>query len=366
LSAATIVIALLSLAAPAAAEWKVASEDGSSFIKLGFLAQGQIEWADNSADTEYVSQNIYMRRFRIMAGGQIGDKITFFFETDQPNMGKCDPVTGRKIQGSMFMQDVIMTYKVSDMLLIDGGMLLIPASHNSTQGAVSLLPIDYGPYSFLGSAPTQSVVGRDYGVQARGYLLNNKIEYRVGVFQGARDLDTPDTNADAPFRYAGRVVLNLGEDAETGFFYAGTYFGKKKIFSLGASADLQDSYQSYGGDLFIDQPVGAGAVTLQANYMYYDGQDAFPDLEAQNDWLVELGLYNGSSKLGFYSQVAMQDFVQEKFQDEDRYQAGLVYWGMNHNFNIKAGYTVIHRDHTEFAPHSYRDMYVIQSQVMMY
>ena len=64
-------------------------------------------------------------------------------------------------------------YKFRDEFQIDGGMLLVPGSHNGSQGATTLLPVDYGPYSFLSSTITRSNVGRDYGIQARGRTRNS-------------------------------------------------------------------------------------------------------------------------------------------------------------------------------------------------
>ena len=160
-------------------------------IKLGILAQGQAEW-DDAADAKSTSQNLYLRRFRILFGGQITNKLSFFFETDSPNLGKYDPAAGKKVAGDVYIQDFFATYSFSDELKIDGGLILIPASHNSEQSAATLLPVDYGPYSFLGSAPTDSNMGRDYGVQARGYPLDKHLEYRLGVFDGQRDMDQGD------------------------------------------------------------------------------------------------------------------------------------------------------------------------------
>jgi hypothetical protein len=137
---------------------------------------------------------------------------------------------------------------------VEGGLMLTPNSHNSETSAAALLPIDYGPYSFLESTPTGSRVGRDYGVQLRGYLAKH-FEYRLGVYQGYRG-----ENSTEPFRYVGRVVFYLF-DPETGFFYTGTSLGTKKIVAIGLSADFQDTYQSYAfcqrrrGDLAGRLPV---------------------------------------------------------------------------------------------------------------
>ena len=364
---------LLVTARGANAQWKVSSEDGKSFIKLGFLFQGQVEFADNyTSPTRGIllkhqeAQNLYIRRFRILGGGNITDKLSFFFETDSPNLGKYDAATGKKVEGNVYMQDIFMTYSFREEFKIDAGMLLVPLSHNSGQSAATLLPVDYGPYSFLSSAPTQSRVGRDYGVMARGYIAQH-FEYRLGVFQGIKDIDAPDKRAAAPLRYMGRLVW-YPMDIDTGFFYAGTTHGAKKVLAIGISADVQNDYKAYGGDIYYDAPLGNGDVlTLQVDYIYYDGGKDFATLYAQNDWLCEIGYYSKTTKLGFFSQIGVQDFVKRKFGDENRYQVGLAYWGLGHRNNLKLGYTwIVKKQPGLHNDEVYRDMYTLQWQVFMF
>lgn len=387
---AVMVFACLGLFLPgeAAAQWKVSSDDGKSFIKLGFLFQGQVEFLDNTTPYPYkgtgggrvglhvnheVAQNIFIRRFRILGGGNIGDKLSFFFETDSPNLGKYNATNNHKIgsdrsaDGWMFLQDAFITYSVSDSLKVDAGMLLIPDSHNSCQGAISLLPVDYGPFSFTASTPTESRVGRDYGAEVRGYLFENHFEYRLGVFQGVRNVEPQDVYAAAPFRYVARFVFSPF-DAETGYFYTGTTHGAKKILGIGFSTDLQHTYRGYGADFFLDWPLESGNVfTVQVNYNYFDGDDTFAAVLPQNLWLAELGLYNKSSKLGFFSQVALRDFVQSENGDENRYQAGLAYWADGHRNNLKLAYTwVIRKFPGIHDDEVYYDQFVLQWQVFMF
>lgn len=361
-------------ASAARAQWKVAGPDENSFIKLGFLAQGRAQVEDGAVNTRDQNDNLYLRRFRILMGGKINDKISFFFETDTPDLGKYDPKTDMKNAGNIFLQDFYATYTFADEFMLDGGLILIPVSRNSEQSAAGLLAIDYGPYSFNASTPTQSRVGRDYGVQARGYLFEKRFEYRAGVYDGDRDLGKKNNEANSPFRYTGRLVYYFFEP-ETGFFYTGTTLGKKKILSLGGGMDAQDEYRAYSGDLFWDQPAGAGdAFTLQVNYIYYDGDVTFRTLHAQNDWLYEASYYFGAIKLAPFAQIATENFVQEKYPDESRYQGGLIYWGSGHNFNLKLGYTVIFRPHVSIRDsetgkqvhHYYADAYTLQCQVFMF
>ena len=363
-------VILAGSAVPARAQWQITSPDGKANLKLGLLVQGQAEWMEvpevgdpNDFD---LSRNIFIRRFRILGGGNVTEKLSFFFETDSPNLGKgitkvtVSPggtvdVENSKEAGDIYLQDLFVTYSLLDEFKIEGGLMLTPNSHNSETSAAALLPIDYGPYSFLASTPTLSRVGRDWGAQARGYLFKH-FEYRFGIYQGFRG-----ENSTAPFRYVGRVVAYVFEP-ETGFFYTGTSLGAKKILALGFSGDGQETYRSYGGDIFMDLPIPNGdGLTLQGDYIYYDGNDTFQQLPVQNTWLAEAGYYNKAARLGPFVQIGVQDFADPDLHDENRYQGGLAYWALGHRFNLKAGYTQIVRRH-ELT----RSQVVLQCQIFMF
>ena len=153
-------------------------------FKFGFLLQGQGDWTQNPRTTA-TSQNLFLRRARVLVGGQVAKNVTFFFETDSPNLGKV--VGGSKVTSGLIVQDAFVCWKLSDEFTLDGGLILTGIAHNSLQSAASLISIDYGPHSFLYSGPEQNVVGRDTGFQVRGYPAKKKLEYRVGVWQGNRD-----------------------------------------------------------------------------------------------------------------------------------------------------------------------------------
>jgi len=254
-------------AAPASAQLQITSPDGKMSLKFGIMTQLQAQWLE-TADGEHTSKDLYFRRLRLLAGGKITDKLSFFLETDSPNLGKAGP-DGSKGASDMYIQDFVLTYSFSNEFKLEAGMLLPGISHNSNNSAAALLPVDYGPYSFLNSGPTGSRVGRDYGLRARGYLGNNHFEYRLEMMQGARGEDST-----MPFRYIGRVVWYPFE-ADTGLFYTGTTHGKRKIVGVGGSYETQDDYVAYGGDVFVDLPVNGGdGVTFLANYIKYDGGKA--------------------------------------------------------------------------------------------
>jgi hypothetical protein len=254
--------------------------------------------------------------------------------TDSPNLGKT-LANGKNITPSVIVQDAYAEFKASDAFTLDAGLMFVPFSRNYVQSAGTLLPIDYGAYTFSQSAPTQSSTGRDTGFMARGYFVENRLEYRIGAFQGQRN----EVSKNA-LRIAGRVQYNVFE-GETGFFYTGTYLGAKKILAVGGAFDSQSHYHAYDADVFVDYPLGPGAFTGQFDYNHFDGDITLPSLKKQNDMLLELGYLIRSLKLTPVLQFAHRDISDIAAGDETRTSFGVNYWWAGHNANIKAAYTNI-------------------------
>jgi hypothetical protein len=341
-------ITLLPIKANAALEIK--SPDGTSSIKFGLLGQFQAE-SLTTANGQDTSKDLYLRRFRILVGGNINEKLSFFAETDNPNLGKFDSATNKKGAGDTYIQDAYATYSFGNEFMIDAGMLLFPVSHHSGQSAASLLGIDYGPYAFVWSTPTDCRVGRDYGVQARGYLGDNHFEYRVGVFQGVRGV-----NSTNPQRFMARAVYYPFQN-EPGYFYAGSYLGARKVLGIGVSIDSQDDYKAYGADVFFDYPLAnKDVVTAQVDYTYYDGKNFLlstdpvthivsQSLPKQNVIFGEAQYYFESVKIAPFVQVTYESFDKETLKDKHFMQAGIAYYIKGQNANIKLGVGRFGGDH---------------------
>src|SRR5207302_7067997 len=80
---------------PAAAQVLIKVSEDVNF-KLGVLGQFQgdtLEDPGTGADTN----NLFVRRLRLLFGGQVAKNVTFFVETDTPNLGKTLPA-GKNIQ----------------------------------------------------------------------------------------------------------------------------------------------------------------------------------------------------------------------------------------------------------------------------
>jgi hypothetical protein len=295
----------------------------------------------------------------------------YFFDTDYPNIGLATPVPANmmamtaasttKTTPGMNVQDIFVTWKaLGDAFKVDVGYMLPPQSHNALQGAGTLYGWDYYAFSFLhGNGFAQnavSPVGRDTGLQLRGLVAGGLLEYRVGAFQGIRSTaaGSDPTSSNMP-RFAARVQVNL-MDAEPGFFYAGTYLGKKKIVSLGASFDYQknpasgssfdDAYHTFDVDAFVDLPLGPGVLTVQDDFVGWHGGTMITGLPKWTQ-TIEAG-YNITDLM--ISPIVRYErrwggvgtgAMPTDLPTIDRYALGIGFWPFGHNVNVKVFYSRI-------------------------
>ncbi|MEI6668192.1 MAG: hypothetical protein WCP29_08545 [Acidobacteriota bacterium] len=355
IAAVAVVAATLAWALPASAQWVIESKDQKTNIKIGFLSQGQFE-SITTPDGTATATNLFLRRFRILFGGKVSDKWTYFFETDNPNLGKGTGTPGTKDTGTMYIQDAFVTYNHSDEFKIDAGMLLLAQSRNHEQSAGTLLPVDYGAYTFLESTPMAERVGRDYGIEIRGYPAKQHFEYRLGVFQGIRGIDSRNS-----MRIVGRGVW-YPFAAESGYFYGGTFQGQKRQVGIGASFDKQRDYGMYGVDFFVEQPINKGeqGVTFQVDWNRINGGN-FIVLPLQYQFLVEGGVHFNKGKASVFGQYAKHTYDNPATAQQYAFQVGAAYWLAGHNRNIKVS---IGRQHTDRAPD--RTQLLAQLQIFYY
>jgi len=149
---------------PVATPFKIENAMGS--IKFGLLLQPQFE-ATGSPTQNDISENLYLRRTRILMGGSLFKMFDFFVETDSPNLFKATnvPAGGANLEGvnaaqkpapTMVIQDAFASYKaVQDFFKIDAGYMLPPLAHNAVQGAGTLYSYDYFANTFNGQNYTE-------------------------------------------------------------------------------------------------------------------------------------------------------------------------------------------------------------------
>jgi hypothetical protein len=321
---------LLLLPAVASAQATIKVNDNVSF-KVGTLVQA---WADSAQDatTKGYANNLFLRRIRFILGGQITPNITFFFETDNPNLGK----SPKNLGGGFITQDAFIEWKPrSNAFMLDAGMMFVPLCRNCLESAATLLSLDYGSFTFTQSAATQSSVGRDTGFQAKGYLVSGHFEYRAGVFQGVRQ-----PGARNAFRVAGRGQYNVW-DTETGYLYPGLYLGNKRILSIGGGLDHQQDYKAYSVDGFLAMPMDKNALNGELTLLKFDGGTTFASIPEQRDATLQVGYYLGGPKVMPWLRYENQNFTasSQNSRDNHRYQLGVTWFPNAANYNIKGAFS---------------------------
>jgi hypothetical protein len=350
--------------------------------KVGFLLQPAFESVGGPAKgSTSMSNNLYVRRARLMVGMTVGSDFELFAETDTPNLNRqvSPGVTPTPLGApGAFIQDAFMTWKPMDEFKLDFGMMLVPFSHNGLQGATTLYGLEYFKYSFQQSGAFGNFVGRDTGIQARGIIAKH-LEYRLGAFEGKRApaAGTKVAGRNAP-RVMARLQFNLF-DAETGYFYAGTYSGTKKVVSIGGGWDHQDDYNAFAGDVFIDWPiVGEDVVTAQFNYTHLDGKTwqpftpampmAMPPTAAsgiakQDNIMAEAGYRIGILKLSPIFRFELNKPATGMGSKTTNIGGGLAYWYMNHNANVKVFFMNIK---TDVATQKAWNQLIVQTQFFVF
>jgi hypothetical protein len=347
-AALTALVVTMPAAAHAQAVLKV---NDSISVRLGFLSQTWADFSQNVRQDSSYAQNIFQRRLRLIMGVQVGPHLSLFFQTDNPNLGRSGPGFTKSLGTGFITQDAFVEVKPgrSNALLLAAGLQYVPFCRNCMESAATILPMDLGAYSYLQNAGTASSGGRDVGFAARGYLFGERLEYRAGLFSGARlSAVTGVQTATNSLRGSGRLQLQLLEPEAPAYSYPGTYLGRRKVLSVGAALDAQSSYRAVAVDGFLSLPVGSDGITAQANFIHYDGHDFIQALAKQNTFEAEAGYHFNGAKLtpwGKFEKRSYDGSVRSVvFQDERRFQVGGTWYVIGHNLNVKAGYSVAKLD----------------------
>lgn len=266
------------------------------------------------------SKGFSLYRARVLVGGQLSKKGSFFLETDLPSaIGAQIGGEYKNVKVSPILLDCQYEYDFSNAFQLVAGMQLVSNNRNGLQGAAGLMANDFTffqyPYNLFSNSPLQGNFGRDLGINARGFLLKDKLEYRVGVFTGR------NTDGKAPLRTVGRIAYSF-LDPEKDYYYAGTKLGNGKTITWGAGFDTQGSYYNLSSDIFVDKPLGqAGSLTLNAAFQYMtggtdsSGKYSFATLiPRQTVQFAELGYYFKEPKLQPWVRFENQHMMSQPTQ----------------------------------------------------
>ena len=340
---------------PAAKAGPFQIKSGDVNIRFGLLLQPQADFSENAKGE--TGKNLLLRRTRLIAGGQVTKNVFFFFQTESSRLGATNASGTKVISAGFQVIDAVAEYRYSKPLNLWAGLIYLPTSREALKGSSSEFMIDTNSYAYTATTALAGTGGRDTGFMARGYFLQDHLEYRAGVFSGLRD-----TAAKNAFRTIGRVQYNVFDTEPYALpSYAGSYFGTKKILAIGAAIDRQKDYKGATADVYADFPTSFGSVLGTATYMHLDGDAFVPALGNSNIVVVDGGAYMKGTKLGPWARYEQRNFKGAGSKDEKRYLVGLNFYPYGSNFNIK---TAVGR----FKPATGNDQkqFVVQLQIFYY
>jgi hypothetical protein len=323
----------------------------------------------------------------------------------------CASAVGKRFNaqdgGGAIVQDAWGEIKLAgDAFMIEGGLMVIPFAHNELQSTTTFLTLDVSTVAT--QVPFTSGT-RDVGLQLKGYVADDKLEYRLGVFSGNRQA-TNGTNVlghNMP-RIAGKLQYQFF-DVDKGYVYVGHTYGKRKILGLSAGFDVQknddvqaaDGSTTPSGTYYAASAGVFGAIPLSGDankaggdeiafiaeyYRYSNGvvQDTSTPPKTttiptgavlpQNDFLVEAAYYNNDAKVSVFGKFEMRALSFDNITDGQKAAnnqqwvgGGLKWYAVpGNNMNFTAFFQrILFPDSVTGAP-SGANEFVLQAQYFVY
>jgi hypothetical protein len=290
------------------------------------------------------SEDFSLDSARIYLSGSLNKYIKGMFNTE------------KDIAGEGFQPiDANVQIEIMPELTIWAGRFLSPSDRANMAG----------PYYSLGGGYWSGIasrygynggyIGRDDGVAVVGSLLDGKLAYAFGAFEGntafkiAPVMVGTRTGSDG-LMYAGRLQYDFW-DAEPGYYGTGNYLGGKDILAIGIAGRTQKNgsysttatgdYSSYSVDFLLEKKdLGPGALSIEAAAYHYDTDDVF--LSEQGDaYSAGIG-YIFNQKVGwgqFQPFVRYQKFSPDNNIDTRKYDLGVNYIIDGYNAQVSGMYS---------------------------
>jgi hypothetical protein len=299
----------------------------------------------------------FLRRIRPIISGDVTKELHFFVQFDSPNFGRNgtggDPMGISANTGAtrVVVQDAQIIYEPTPGIFIEAGELLLPLSHQQVQSTTSFVTLDLhsNTIRFPGAtAPNQAANGlREFGVETRGWVLDKKLGFRLGAYNGVRGANGPydpnnaastaGVNPDGIPQFGGYLHFNFLDSEERGWLYQGVYFNNKPILSVGVGAGYQpkairsvagftttpQDWRALSADVYAAFPLFPDhELIFQADGYNYDFGNGNPN--TGNGFFIEAGYRIGQ----FQPQVSYEYFSANDTHTNDAriWTAGINWW----------------------------------------
>jgi hypothetical protein len=276
---------LLCLASAAAYAVAVPLPTKEFTLNLTTTVQTQALIQENGAPSgSDPSYDIFARRTRVQANGEIGKNWAYYFQVDNANFGKFGNFTGRMIVQDAFASFAPLGQTGGTVIFIDGGLMFYPASRFIITPISNQLTVEGHPDMLRGFTAANFPANRSTGLQARGWLLEKKVGFRGGIFEGQQP--TSAATGPNPQHYPAFALLTnfdiIGSE-EGGYLYPAVKWGKDPILSVGVAGTYQSkalrtnkglaNQRSLTGTVYFNYPLSEQQefIALIGGYLFGNG-----------------------------------------------------------------------------------------------
>src|SRR5437764_9038613 len=137
------VLATSLLLAPAAFATKVPNPVEGATLNVSVQVQTEALVNENGTPNgKDPSYDIFVRRTRLLANGDINQNFSYLIQVDNANFGKFGNFTGRAIVQDAWIGWAPTGITGGNVLYIDAGLLLIPISHHLLESTTNFITAD--------------------------------------------------------------------------------------------------------------------------------------------------------------------------------------------------------------------------------
>jgi hypothetical protein len=205
--------------------------------------QSQVMLTENGTpDGQSWATDIFARRTRLYVTGDISPSFSYYFLVDNPNFGKFGDYGAAK---KLIVQDGFVSWAPigktgGTVLYIDAGLQFVPFTRETFTSIASKPSVEGHNDLVRGFTAAFFSANRSNGLQVRGWLLDKKIGFRGGIFEGQQPtaVNTLINSRKNPL-VAGFVQFNILGTQEGAFVYQSIYFSKEPLLSVAVSGAYQ-------------------------------------------------------------------------------------------------------------------------------
>lgn len=307
-------------------------------VSIGFGMRSSFSSVDKAAPNGGRSKDFMLDSARLYMNGSLNKHIKGMFNSEKSGANDTFQVIDANVQ-----------FEITPEMTIWAGRFLSPSDRANMAGPYYSLGGGYWANIASRYGWNGGIIGRDNGVAVVGNLMDGKLGYSVGAFEGHTTwtysglgnpaVGSPGYVALAPadnLMYAARLQYDFW-DAEPGYYGTGNYLGGKDILAIGiagrsqgdgaVSATAKGKYSSSSIDFLMEKKMdGLGSPSLEAAYYNYKTGDVF--LSEQGKAFSAAGGYIFSEKVG---SGQLQPFVRyQKFDDDTKVSTKKTDVGVNY------------------------------------